>query len=185
MHCERCLRLYSVLMMTPAVVALSLSSLAASMPDADVLPGFRCGSPEAVTRAADGNTDLAFIQRSVAITRAALANDTTRLSRFVDPAATAVTFHYDNGITSALTGPKAVIQLLRSIAPRRYEYSAPRGLPGPAQNPCRAINIRLALKTGQPRRAYVTTFRYLGGILTGIVLSEADYLGDLGGRSKR
>lgn len=136
---------------------------------------FRCGTATEFTSAPADSINRAYIERSVAIVHGALAKDLMNLSSVVAPKATAVFFHYDNGVASPGTGPRAIIGLLGSIKPRHYEFFEPRGFPVPAVKPCGLITIRLILKRAQASKAFLATFNYERGLLIELTVTDADY----------
>src|SRR5438270_13555048 len=122
--------------MIAAAVIASMLSPTASKANGEPLSAFHCGTAQEVTRVPDDSLNAAYVQGSVEIIRKALAKETFRLSKVVSQDATASLFHNDNGVVSPYSGARAVIELLGSIEPRRYEFFEPRGFPGPALNPC-------------------------------------------------
>ena len=163
-----------LLVMKPAAMLLFALTAAAPPSHREAVSNFRCGTTEEVSMADFDTVDSAFIQRSIAIVAASLANDSGKLKSLVSPDAANVYFAYDNGMRSP-GGPAGIISLIRSIAPRHYEFLRGKGLPPATRRPCDKISVDLTLLPVRRDRASIATFNYERGVLVELVIHDGEY----------
>lgn len=165
----RIVRMLALFVLTAAVPAY------AGPNTSDPLERFRCNSAEPIEWANWQATRAAYLQQSVGIIAASLSGDLGILRAAVAHDARPVRFYFDAGFVNS-TGPVGVAQVFRSIAPVSFELVQERGLPPPTTHPCREMEVNLTLKGSNPNEAYVARLKYKNGLLTDLVVQDADYV---------
>jgi hypothetical protein len=133
-------------------------------PTSDAVARFSCASVLSTGREDLRTIAAAYGQRSVALVRAGLADDQTKLGYMVAPEAQIVTHRGDMASGPKTTGPRAVSEWARGLRPKSFRYEIASTAPEPT-DPCGDVRTTMILQGERDDQLINMELRYRGGLL--------------------
>ena len=139
----------------------------ASIEQADAVAAFHCSGHPSMGWVNVQDVQAAYSWRSIAIIKAGLAGDVSRLSSMVAPSATFAVWRGDSAWSGRSTGAAATVRFAKWLNPKTFQFS--NGISGPvAIHPCGEATAELMLKGDASDEPAIVTFKYRDGILIAV-----------------
>ena len=130
----------------------------------DAVAAFHCSGRSAIELVSVHVTQVAYNWRSIAIVKAGLAGDVSRLNSMVSPSVSFALWRGDAAWAPHSTGANAAVEFAKWWNPKTFQVSS--AIAGPILvDPCVGANAELLLQRGAAGEAAVITFKYRDGVL--------------------